>query len=89
MSDKTTAVRIDKERHSEIKLYAAFKGVPISEIINNAVNLYLYESEDFREFREKYLLPEKERSITVSVKIMRSLLIQRKVKQVIRIKFDS
>ena len=74
LSNNTTAVRIDKQRHSEIKLYAAFKGVSIFEVVDNALDRYLYESEDFREFRERYLLPEKEKSITVSAKQYEKLL---------------
>ncbi|MRJ48514.1 hypothetical protein [Fundicoccus ignavus] len=67
MSTSTAVVKIDKERHSEIKMYAFFKGLTIVEIINNAVGLYLNGSDDFLEFKKKYILPEKERNITVKL----------------------
>lgn len=67
-------VRIDNKRYSEIKIYAAFRGLKIVNIINNAVDKYLNESEDFLHFRKKYLLPEKERNIMVTAEDYEKLI---------------
>lgn len=68
MSTSTAVVKIDKERHSEIKMYAAFKGVKIVDIINQAVDYYLSNLEEFNQFKKTHLLIERTKNIIVSEK---------------------
>lgn len=67
-------VRIDNKRYSEIKIYAAFKGLKIVNIVNQAVDAYLNNSEDFKQFKQQYLLPEKEKNIIVAAKDYEKLI---------------
>lgn len=51
MSNNNNIVRIDNKRYSEIKMYAAFKGLKIVNIVNQAVDAYLNNSEEFIQFK--------------------------------------
>lgn len=74
MSNNNNIVRIDNKRYSEIKMYTVFKGVKIVNIINQAVDAYLNNSKGFIQFRQKFLLPEKEKQIVVEEKKYEKLL---------------
>lgn len=74
MSNNNNIVRIDNKRYSEIKMYAAFKGLKIVNIVNQAVDAYLNNSEEFIQFKQKFLLFEKEKNIIVAAKDYEKLI---------------
>ncbi|MDE1549483.1 hypothetical protein [Jeotgalibaca caeni] len=57
-NDNSKVVKIDRERYMEIKIYAAVNDLRIVDIVNLAVDEYLKKSEDFDQFKQKYLAPE-------------------------------
>lgn len=56
--DNDRVVKISSKRYSEIKIYAAYNDLKIVDIINEAVDYFLENSEEFLDFKQKHLVSE-------------------------------